>query len=233
MRSRLLLTVCLLWLVGMGCATGRGLPPRPAVVGPDGIRGYRSVHALFYVVPLPDSDGVVLVDAGFENDGATVLRAVGRRRVEGILLTHSHADHWAGAHVFKDVPVYVGRADVGRILGSPPNRAPLAWVGERALVLPPVPRNLVPVDDGTPVCFRGTCFTAVSMPGHTPGSTAWLAPGGLLFLGDAAMHEDDPAVLLAVVGEDSAAARRSAARLATLPVTVILDGHDGMTRVQR
>jgi glyoxylase-like metal-dependent hydrolase (beta-lactamase superfamily II) len=73
--------------------------------------------------------------------------------------------------------------------------------------------------------------TAVYTPGHTPGSSAFLLPGGAVFTGDALVtHDaiaghDGPTVICRDIAHDAAAAVHSLERMKALEATPVLPGH--------
>ncbi len=217
-------------VAGFGVGLNASDPHRFAAE--DGVGAACSDGSLVWIVPV--DGGVVLVDAGFDESGAAVRAALHRRRVLAVLLTHAHPDHIAAAGAFA-APVYVGRADVPLLSGRHAVKD-LAVALASALLAPPVPRTVIPVDDGFTLVVGGRTFRAVAVPGHTPGSTAWLR-GGLLFTGDAAVSPRGRAVVPPPepYSEDPARARASLRRLADraagLGVTEILDGHYGRVAV--
>lgn len=111
--------------------------------------------------------------------------------IAGVLLTHTHIDHILGLpDLPEDVPVYVGPGDerpgstvsglafptFKRGLGDRPLTL---WDLDSAAALGPVPQALDLVGDGS--------LWALVIPGHTAGSTAYLArttDGPVLFTGD-------------------------------------------------
>ena len=197
-------------------------PPERSRV--EGIEAVCTSGSLNWIVPV--IDGVVLVDAGFDEKGEALQAALRGRRVLAVLLTHAHPDHRAAAHLFS-APVYLGRDDVPVLLGEYRYRSLLAALGN-GLGLPPVPRTLLPVDDGEVLMIGGRRFTAVALPGHTPGSTGWLSEG-LFFTGDAIQAPLGDALYPAPreVTEDMRAAYQSLRKLEGLPVRTLLDGHFG------
>jgi glyoxylase-like metal-dependent hydrolase (beta-lactamase superfamily II) len=179
-----------------------------------------------YLVPV--AGGVVLVDAGYEESGETLKRAIGARTLVAVLLTHGHLDHRAAAHQFGDTPVYVGRADIPLLQGTLDVHAIVPASGRAIAGVPPMPAHVVPVDDGLRLVLGGKTFTAIAMPGHTPGSVAWLVDR-TLFTGDAVQCPNGDALYPApwTVTEDMRAAYASLRRLAGVDFDTLLDGHYG------
>lgn len=206
--------------------TGPSDALRAEVVGPYGIDGYRSVHALFYVVPV--EGGVVLVDTGMDEGGEVLLPAIGAREVLAVLITHAHRDHWSGAHLLgDDVPVYVHPADQRRIRGEELNQGWLNNLIDRVVPLPTAPSRMVDVDDGAVLELGGETFRAISLPGHTPGSVAYLYRD-VLFAGDAVLADGEGVGLSpGAFSDDNDLAAVSLRRLSGLEVSTLLDGHAG------
>lgn len=202
----------------------------PSPVERRAVRGLESTCAagsIVWIVPV--QGGVVLVDAGFDESGEQIRAALGGRQVLAVLLTHGHLDHRSAAHLFP-APVYVGRGDLALVEGTRGSQAAVAVLGD-AVGVPPRPRTLLPADDGDALVIGGRTFTAVSLPGHTPGSTAWLT-GRLLFTGDAVQGPLGDGELWPApptVTDDMRAAYHSLRRLADLDVDAVLDGHFGVT----
>lgn len=214
---------------GEGGSSSEG--PAPEVLGPYGIEGYRSLHALFYVVPV--AGGVFLVDTGYDDDGGDVLAALQGRRPFAVFVTHGHVDHWAGAWALGDLPTFVGAADIPRIRGEEVSAGLIPGLGDRFLPAQRPPLRMVPVDDGArigadQVGAPGAWeVQALHLPGHTTGSTAWLY-GDVLFSGDALLG-DGESLGFAPPGfsDDADQALRSLTRLRGVPFETLLDGHAG------
>ena len=100
-----------------------------------------------------------------------------------LALTHAHIDHMYRAAEFEHV--YLGGADfrAWRTLG------PLYAAGHALYALPPRRlghRRFRAIEEGHVFDLGGRSLTAISAPGHTPGSMLFaLARDGLLFTGDA------------------------------------------------
>lgn len=214
-------------LAVVGCATVGVKEVANAVEGPDDVIGFRSGHALFYVVPV--DGGVVLVDTGFDESGADIAAAVGGRTVKAVLLTHAHVDHWSGVSALGDVDVYVGSADGALLRRERTYRSLTQQLITVAWPTPQLPTKLHDVADGAVVEVGADRFVALALPGHTPGSTVWLWRD-IAFSGDAVFGDGGSVdVAPAVLSDDDAQARRSIARLWGASQHVLLDGHGGRT----
>ena len=118
-----------------------------------------------------ENGGYALVDAGMDSE-ARAIRSVLRRRgataqdVKFIFVTHAHGDHMGGIQSFPAAEVYAIEADAKAIrrTGS---------------------RTVQGLADGDVVKASGTEVEVFALPGHTPGSAAYLVYG-VLFLGDSA-----------------------------------------------
>ena len=125
---------------------------------------------------------VALIDCGNDKEGKALLGALQRRglgplAVAAIFLTHGHPDHVAGCRLFPGAHVYAFPEDV-------------KLIGANAKVT-----NFLKDGEGTNV--GGLYVETFAMPGHTPGSAAYLADG-VLFFGDSARGGRDGTLLPAV-----------------------------------
>ena len=125
---------------------------------------------------------MALIDAGNDDAGKAILAALGRHglpasSIAAIFLTHGHPDHTAACKAFPGAAVYALEADVGLI-------------GDNATVTHAL-------KDGESVDVGDLHVETFAVPGHTPGSAAYLARG-VLFLGDSAGAAKDGVMTRAV-----------------------------------
>jgi metallo-beta-lactamase class B len=131
------------------------------------------------VYALTSSDGIVLLDAGFENKAealAAQLKAINLdpARVKYILLGHGHADHFGGAAFFQKTygtKVAASAADWDLITAPAAGGPPARGGAEGAK-----PARDVTLTGGQPFQFGDLTITPVAIPGHTPGSLAFIFP---------------------------------------------------------
>ncbi|HEX5000086.1 MAG TPA: MBL fold metallo-hydrolase [Terriglobia bacterium] len=132
------------------------------------------------VYALTSSEGIVLLDAGFENKAEALVAQLQKvnldpARVKYIFLGHGHADHFGGARFFQDkykTKVAAAAADWDLINapgggGGFPNRG--GGGGAK-------PSKDVTLEEGKPFQFGDLTITPVAIPGHTPGSLAFIFP---------------------------------------------------------
>jgi hydroxyacylglutathione hydrolase len=194
--AKFLLLIVALFIVAVGvllAATFMGRKPISNGADIGGIRIVQDGIVAVGVVPLGARE-VALVDAGNDPAGHAILEELTRRQlgpeaVTTILVTHGHPDHIAAITVFPNARVMALDAEVPLIEGR------VASIG-------PLPKWWAPSPTGITVhrALRdGERFALASgangsdaarvqvfaVPGHTPGSAAYLIDG-VLFIGDAA-----------------------------------------------
>jgi hydroxyacylglutathione hydrolase len=161
-----------------------------------------------YLVADREAGEAVIVD--MPSGSQAVVDALGDLKVSAILLTHTHPDHWADYDLVK------------KATGAP-------VVCHPAEVIMPAAKIDRPLSDGDEIAVGAGSLRAMHTPGHTPGSTCYLA-GGILFSGDVLFpggpgRTQSPADL-----QQSIASITS--RLYELPEdTLVLPGHGGDSRI--
>lgn len=212
----------------------------------------------FYLVH--HADGLLLIDAGLPGHLKQLRRhldAAGHELsdVRAVLLTHSHPDHTglAGALHRAGAEIWVHRQDAPTLTDGPrssmrhakPERSMAPYLVRRPAAL------ATPVHMARKGGFTAPRFTdaltfegdqrfdalpgrpqAVAVPGHTPGSVAYVfAEHGAVFTGDALVTHDGitghrgPATVCRAFTSDSTTALASLDRLTDLPHRLVLPGH--------
>ena len=190
--------------------------------------------------------GIVVVDAGMDSDGADVRSGLAAldahvESVRGILLTHWHNDHAAGAEVIRaasNAPVFFHRGDQAQLTGAASSSGLRRWLSNsipeagvlvllKGLLGDAVPRPITAsniVDDGELVLGD---FEVVATPGHTPGHVSYFyRPARVLFAGDALAVVDGSLRFMArPVTPDLTSARASVAKCLSLNPAIICPGH--------
>src|SRR5262245_30834449 len=133
------------------------------------------------VYALTTAEGIVLLDAGFENKTESVLIPQLQKlgfdpaKVKYILLGHGHADHFGGSKYFQDhygTKIATTAADWDLI--NPPN--PPANPDQNKGAPPARPKKDVVLTEAQPFKFGDLTVTLVAIPGHTPGALAFIFP---------------------------------------------------------
>ncbi len=214
-------------------------------------------HVNFYVVA--DGSDLTLVDAGLPGHWehfATTLAALGRslRDVRAVLVTHAHPDHsgvaerlrtlaqarvWAHA---LDAPAVSAPPPMRRLVRSALDLVPYLRYGPRALLGPlhllrngafklRMVREITTFGHDQVLDVPGRP-RVIHVPGHTPGSAAFVFERqGLVCTGDALVTMDaaiggvGPRVLCGAFTRDTRQALLSLDRLAEADMRVVLPGH--------
>lgn len=140
--------------------------------------------------------GVVVVDLGWHGAGGALREGLARmgvtpEEVRAVFLTHSHRDHIGAWRVVRGARFHLSEAEVAyfereRRHSDLPSRAGEALLGRAA----PHPEELRihPFSADTAFAFGSDTLRAFAVPGHTPGSAAYLFRG-VLFVGDAVAYD--------------------------------------------
>ncbi len=183
--------------------------------------------------------GLVLVDTGWPRSEERVLqqmRALGRKDLRLIFITHAHLDHYGSAAALRRLTgaaVAIHRADAEAMaLGKTPVRSArgfgklgrlLLRFAEPYLRPEPTPPDVV-LDDDENLHQYGIDAVVVHTPGHTPGSSCLLVEGRLAFVGDL-LTNDDRSVVQRVYADDWSLIPGSLARVQGLRPEWVYSGH--------
>jgi hydroxyacylglutathione hydrolase len=143
--------------------------------------------------------GLLLIDSGSPGQHGRVLakmKALGRRDLKVIWITHAHYDHYGSAKALRELTgaqIGVHPADAQYLeQGQSPLGTTRRYGFFLQLALPLVnrvkPLPATPPDftleDGETLEGFGLDATVLHTPGHTPGHTSLLLPEGIAFAGD-------------------------------------------------
>ena len=177
---------------------------------------------------ISDGAATIVVDPSCKAD--EILKAVGNRTVDAIILTHRHSDHVGAAKELRD--------KTGAMVIASAIDAPII-TGEKKLPrFTPCPVDHV-VNDGDILKIGNMPWKVILTPGHTEGGICLfldprfgtnpegapvLISGDTLFCGSIGRVDFQ--------GGDMNAMRKSLKRLAVLPdETVVLPGHNSTTKI--
>lgn len=127
------------------------------------------------VYAITTSEGIVLIDSGYADQIDSVLlpgmKTLGLdpANVKYVLLGHGHGDHFGGAAYFQQRGARVVSSEPDwKLMDTPPAQGAPAG--------PPAPRRDVVAVEGQGIKVGDVTFTPVLIPGHTPGSLAYIFP---------------------------------------------------------
>ena len=202
----------------------------------DAVRGVNC-----YLVDTPD--GLALVDAGIPGSAPKILEAMERlgrepRDLKHILLTHGDIDHVGGVAAVKAATgacVAIGALDAPGPRGDAPRKHRRGLLG---LVMRVV-FHFVKVEPFEPdrVLHEGDVVASLRVmhvPGHTPGSVAFVRDDRVVFSGDTLLGGRDGALHPPREGlsADFAQALVSAERIKALDPRLVLPGHGRPVRLR-
>jgi hydroxyacylglutathione hydrolase len=204
-----------------------------------GIVAASSVSSYVYAAKV--GKNVILFDAGADPAGAPIDAVLGwlhaaRSDITDVFVTHGHGDHTAGASSLGKLRIRLGAGDLALAEKKVPPEALAGKAFTAAMSTPAVtatdPLNgATTIDVGTAEAVKKV--KAFPIPGHTPGSYAYLYDG-VLFVGDAMIFKQgrlDPAIKMfdAHPDENKASIRQLQKQVENEDVDIVCTGHGGCT----
>lgn len=132
------------------------------------------------VYVIQTSAGLLMIDSLSANQVDTQLLpgfqklGLNPADVKIILVGHGHADHFGGSPYMQEhfgSKVYISAAD-WNLMENPPARGRTGARGPAAVL----PKHDAEVKEGEPVVLGDLKVTPIAIPGHTPGSMAYIFP---------------------------------------------------------
>jgi hydroxyacylglutathione hydrolase len=243
------LLVVVVVVAGAGAAvlrSQRGKIDRPSELKPNLIVVTNAIGVDVVAARVAPGANVVLFDAGLDPEGHPIdalLAALAAKRddVTDVFLTHAHFDHIGGVGILPKARVHLGVADVPLATGQVPPEALVPRVLGLALSAKPVSIN-APISGNAPTEFpvgppdaagKRKVVKAFPMPGHTPGSYAYLYDGVFL-AGDTMVFkqgrlETTPSAFDPHPEQNRASIRALKTALANETLDVVCTAHGGCT----
>lgn len=162
-----------------------------------------------------NDDEVIVIDPA--HDAAAVAAAVGERKTVAVLLTHGHDDHIRAAR------------ETAQLLGAELYLNPADHMLWQA-VYDELPEN--EIADGNTFAVAGVTLEARHTPGHSPGSTSFVAAElGAVFTGDT-LFQGGPGATGRSYSDFPTIIESISNRLLTLPAeTTVYTGHGDTTTI--
>jgi hydroxyacylglutathione hydrolase len=241
----LLVLLVILVAVGGGAVLGlrasRGKVGAPALLKPDFAVVTNSIGIGLYAARVAPGPHVVVFDTGLDPQGRPVdalltLLGASRDDVSDVFLTHGHFDHVAGAPLLAKARVHLGAADLAIASGQAQPDGIVPMLLGKALATPPLTANApltgaASFPEGAPEA--GKVVKAIPVPGHTPGSYAFLYDG-ILVAGDIMQYrqgrlDETPRVFNPNPAQNKAAILSLKPLLANETIDIVCTSHGGCT----
>ncbi len=171
------------WLQGpfnFYCVAGNARPNNTKAPAMEPVKLFDNLYAFgnseATVHAITTTQGIILIDSGYadrvESEVVAGMKQLGLdpANVKYVLVGHGHGDHFGGSSYFQEhygAKVGLSAADWDVMYSAnPPANAANQVKPKRDLVLA----------EGQPLTLGDTTVTFVSIPGHTPGSLAFIFP---------------------------------------------------------
>lgn len=186
-----------------------------------------------YVVTHEKTRRFVVVDPCPEAVAFVRTHQAGGHELEAVWITHEHGDHLAGlAPLRKAIPFRAyGHARTRAYVDEVAKKGEWPWKDESGTPLPAPQRLDETLEDGDAVTVGTSTWKVLHVPGHSPGSLAFLLEGELAIVGDV-LFEGSVGRTDLPTSDAEVFARTLSEKLWDLPEDVnVLPGHGPTTKV--
>ena len=184
-----------------------------------------------YMVDTKSEDGLVLIDVGLYIEPIQVIEKEGfdLKDIKHCLITHGHIDHFGACHELKkynaDIKFYAHEQDADKIEQKSPIQSLNPFFADYKYDPVKLARKFKADDEILKIGqFEFKCF---HIPGHTPGSVAYLLETGdkrVLFAGDL------PGIAININDGNLDDYLISMQKLTTIDIDILCEGHEDIIK---
>jgi hydroxyacylglutathione hydrolase len=140
-----------------------------------------------YIISSQKSDSAVVIDPADDASAISEYLLINQLAPKAILATHGHFDHILAAEELSlnfQIPIYMNEKDA--FLAKRANETAKHFLGTSDNFNP---SKILPVKEGDKLDFGDILFSVINIPGHTPGSVAYVINNMAVFSGDLVFEE--------------------------------------------
>jgi len=189
------------------------------------------VDCCVYLVDTKSNDGLILIDAGINFEPIQQIEEQGfkLKDIKHCLITHGHLDHFGVCYRLKkfnkNIKFYAHELDSKRIELKPTEPHPNQFFANYKYEPVKITRKIK--KDNEILKFGQLEFRCIHIPGHTPGSVAYLlhiADKRILFAGDI------PGIAINIGDGDLNQYTRSMEKLLAINIDIMCEGHEDIAQ---
>ncbi|MFX1455128.1 MAG: MBL fold metallo-hydrolase [Promethearchaeota archaeon] len=185
------------------------------------------IDCCVYLIDTKSEDGLILIDAGINFEPIQEIEKEGFKLndIKHCLITHGHLDHFGLCHRLRefnnDIKFYAHELDAERIEKKPAGPSPNPFYANYKYEPINISKRITL--DNEILRFGDLQFQCIHIPGHTPGSIAYLLEkegNTILFAGDV------PGVAINLNDGNNDKYVKSMRKLLTFNIDILCEGHE-------